>query len=343
MAMEKEFTKLLIDTAKGVNAENYTKAQSQEAINKHFASILGISEKPTRKEVRRALRKHKLDVFEAIEDTVEELRASGWGENPFFNAYVEQRNIDNGDVNDFYVEDDSLLTVSKFAGNHHDLLRQKMSAGQHFSVPTEWYGLKIYNDFELMMIGQIDWAKLVQKIYASWDNFVNSLVYNAVMDASKTIPSGFKKTGSLTLDGVEELATEIGAQANTDVVICGTRAALVKLYKKLDPAWIPASSKEERTSTGRVSFINGIQTMELPQVYEAGTRKPLMDNNKLIFLPVHPDFKPFKLVNEGDAYIHEVSDRETNVDMTIEAEYMQKLGVGVVMNLDYGEWNSINA
>ena len=49
-----------------------------------------------------------------IEDTIEDLRVTGWGNNPFFREYVDERNIALGDVNDFYVEDNSLLTISKF-------------------------------------------------------------------------------------------------------------------------------------------------------------------------------------------------------------------------------------
>lgn len=339
--MDMKFTKLMIDTAKGINAENYSMTDSNTAIRKRFSEILGVDEHASRKEIRRALRKHKDEFFEVIEDTIEDLRVSGWGNNPFFMEYVEQKNIALGDINEFYVEDDSMLTVSKFSGNHHDLIRQKLGAGQTFSVPTSWYGVKIYTEFEQMMTGKIDWASFVQKIYVAWDNFVNGMLYTALMDAEKSLPSEFKKTGSLTMENVEELATLVGDQSGAEVVIIGTRTALNKLYKLFDPNWISNDMKNERNSTGVVGYINGIRTMMIPQVYEAGTRKPLVDNKTLLFMPVRPDFKPIKFVNEGDPYFYEVSDRETNVDMTVEAEYQVKMGVGVVLNLHYGVYKEI--
>lgn len=339
--MDMKFTKLMIDTAKGINAENYTMTDSNTAIRKRFSEILEISENASRKEIRRALRRHKNEFFEVIEDVLEDLRISGWGSNPFFTEYTEQKNTALGDVNEFYVEDDSMLTVSKFSGNHHDLIRQKLGAGSVFTVPTSWYGVKTYTDFELMMIGKIDWAAYVQKIYMSWDNFVNGMVYTALMDAEKSLPAEFKKTGTLTMENVEELATLVGDQAGAEVVIVGTRTALNKLYKLFDANWISNSMKEERNTTGVVGYVNGIRTMMIPQVYEAGTRQPLIDNKTLLFMPVRPDFKPIKIVNEGDPYFNEVSDRETNVDMTVEAEYMAKMGVGVVLNLHYGVYKEI--
>lgn len=66
------------------------------------------------------------------------------------------------------------------------MIRQKLGAGQTFSIPTSWYGVKIYTEFEQMMTGKIDWASFVQKIYVAWDNFVNGMLYTALMDAEKS-------------------------------------------------------------------------------------------------------------------------------------------------------------
>ena len=47
---------------------------------------------------------------------------SGWNSgNARFMDLVQEINIANGDQNEFYVEDNSLLQVSRFAGNHHDV------------------------------------------------------------------------------------------------------------------------------------------------------------------------------------------------------------------------------
>ena len=40
------------------------------------------------------MRRHKLDVFEVIEETLDDLLVSGWGENPFFREFVKERNIE---------------------------------------------------------------------------------------------------------------------------------------------------------------------------------------------------------------------------------------------------------
>ena len=51
------------------------------------------------------------------------------------------------------------------------------------------------------------------------------------------------------------------------------------------------------------------------------------------------DNKFVKLFNEGDAQVKEVSDGATNMDMTIEYEFQQKMGVAVVIGYLFGVWN----
>lgn len=133
-------SKLMFDTAMGTQAVD--KKSANDKIRELMFEVLGIDENATRKEIKRAIRKHQVDVFEVIEETVENLLISGWGEDPFFNEFVEIRNIADGDRNSFYAPDDVVLTVGKVSGNHHDLMRQRLGAGKEYSVPTSWYGVK---------------------------------------------------------------------------------------------------------------------------------------------------------------------------------------------------------
>lgn len=139
MAMN-EFTRLCVDTANN-RVQAYTASDANIALRNKFREVMHLDENFTRKDYQRAMRRYHNDVFELIEDTLEILMGTGWGENPFFRQFVEERNIGTGDENIFFVEDNTMLTVSKFAGNHHDLIRQKLGSGESFTVPTYWYGV----------------------------------------------------------------------------------------------------------------------------------------------------------------------------------------------------------
>lgn len=135
-----EFSKLMFDTALG--KQEVSKEDANAKLREVFFSILGVDENCSKKELRKAIRRHRVDVFEVIEETMESLLVSGWGNDPFFNEYVEIKSMAIGDTNEFYVPDTSVITIAELSGNHHDLFRQRLGAGSTFSVKTSWYGAK---------------------------------------------------------------------------------------------------------------------------------------------------------------------------------------------------------
>lgn len=336
-----EYTQLMFETGMGTNQVDTKEANDK--IREIMFSVLGVDEKCSKKELRRAIRRHKIDIFEIIEETVENLLVSGWGENPFFNEFVEIKSMADGDTNEFYVPDEMILTVSELSGNHHDLIRQRLSEGQTFSVKTSWYGVKIYAEYELFMSGRIDWATFVQKIYEAYDKMVNDMVYSSVMAAGdKVLPSSqFSKTGKLdstTKDEFMTLIEDVQGANGTEVVIMGTKSALSKLNALEDVDWISNSMKEERHTTGRLGLFEGVRLVEIPQRFANNdTSKKLVDNTKLLIMPV-ADNRFIKIYNEGDAQIKEVSDGTTNMDKTIEYEYQIKMGVATIINRKFGMW-----
>ena len=115
------FEKLLVDTARK-QVEGYTFEQANKKIVEVFRNALGIDKDARAPQVRRAIRANQNLVFTIIEETVEEMIMTGWSQNPFFMEYAEIKNLALGDTNDFYVEDDSILSVSKISGNHHNIV-----------------------------------------------------------------------------------------------------------------------------------------------------------------------------------------------------------------------------
>lgn len=334
-----DFSQLMIDTALG--KEQVDKKVANDKIREIMFEVLGVEADCDRKTLRQAIRRHKIDVFEVIETIVPSLLVSGWGNNPFFNEFVEIKSASIGDTNSFYVPDETILTVAEVSGNHHDLWRQRLGAGTEFSVKTSWYGVKIYAEYELFMAGKVDWAGFVQKIYEAFDKKVNDMVYSAVMAAgTKVTPvSQFYKTGSLVEATLIDLIEDVQAANGTEVVIMGTKAALRKLDAFYTTQWISDDMRNERNTTGKIGIWLGTRLVEIPQSFAPNdTTTKLVDNNKLLIMPV-ADNKFIKIFEEGDAQIKEVTDGNTNMDKTIEYEYQQKLGVATVINRKFGLWD----
>lgn len=336
-----EFGNLLYDVAVGKHAG--TAEQAEKTIHNVFNEILGLPENPKKQEVRNAIRRHKLDLFEVTETILPQLIIGGWGDNPFFRDFVEIKSMADGETNSFYVPDDSILTVGQVSGNHHDIFRQRLGAGSSFSIKTSWYAVKVYAEYELFLTGREDWATLVSKIYEAFDKKVNDMVYTAVLGAGAQVTpvAQFNKTGTLVLNTLLTLVEDVqAANPDAEIVIMGTKAALAQLNALAPTDWISDSMKEERHTLGRQAIWEGTRLVEIPQVFARNdTSTKLVSNTMLMVMPVVSDNKFVKIYDEGEAQIKEVTDSATNLDMTIEYEYQQKMGVGVIIRRKFGTWS----
>lgn len=329
-----DFVKLLIDTAKGCPTK-YSVAESNEAINRRFFEILGIDKTSNVKEIRKAVRRHKAEIYEIIEEVIDERLVSGWGDNPFFREFVEEKNLAHGDTNEFYIPDNSILTVSQFSGNHHDLIRQKLGMGEYRSITTSWYGIKVYEEFIRYMAGRIDWAMYIEKLYEAVDKKVNDMLYEAFLGLDAELPPAYAFSGSPTEEEILSMAEKVQtANGGKEVIIAGPRTALAKITALTNTTMWSDEMKNTRNTLGGLGVWNGIRLVRVPQVFEQGTREFMFPENKFFILPM-TDNKPIKLVNEGDSMYNEVGDYTTNRDMTIEAEYLFRMGIATIVGADF--------
>lgn len=336
------FNSLLINAGNGIY-EDYSAQETNQIIRNTFDKLFGIDwQTATPMKRRQAYRANANAFYTIIEDIIVDKMVSGWGEDPFFNQFVEEKNLANGDENEFYVEDNSLMQVSKFAGNHHDLVRQKVGVGKSFRVETSWYGIKCYTDFELFRAGKIDFAKLVQKMYDSINKYRKDAVYTAFLSAEDVLPTDLvldTPISTATVDDIIALAEEVKSCTGRDVVFVGTKIALSKLSKTVSYDLFSDSMKNELHTTGSLGMWEGYQLLAIPRVNEINSRTEVTDNTKIFIVPIDPEFKPIKLVNEGDVAYYETGMNGEAKDMTISGEVQYKEGIAVVINQLYGVIN----
>ncbi len=342
------FSKLMLDTANANFEEGIDAKSANEKIVSMFKQIIGCDEKSTKAEIRKAIRKNQQVLFDLIEEVVPNLLQSGWQDNPFFNEYVEIKNIDIGDQNVFYTEDETILSVSKVSGNHWDIDRQRLGKGASFSVATSWYGIAIYSEYERLLTGAEDFATFVTKLYEAVDRFVNESIYQAFCDAAEKLPGGasgagqWVKTGALDAAAKDKFMTlieDVQMATGMDVVIMGTKSALMKLEGMQDINWVSNDMKVERNTTGRIGYFEGIRLVELKQGFRLNDTTNRLINDKQLFIMPTGDNRFVKLVNEGQPEMRQVNDNTTNLDMTYDYRYMFKLGIAVMIGLRFGVWN----
>lgn len=325
--MNKDLVKLGVDLYKK-RVTDFSATQANEVIRKAFVDMMG-TDKPDARQFRR----HKLEIFEIIEEVLEQTITDGMVANPFFDQFVEYRDLNLGDSNEFYVEDRSMLTVARHAGNHWDIRRQKLNIGDSFTVQTEAYAAAVYTDFKRFLAGRIDFDALIAKVGQAFSNELNSRIYTEFMATMAYLPAEFKETGTYADATLLDIAEHVqAANQGSKIIIAGTRTALSKL--NADTAYLSNDMKNELNKNGVSGYWKGFELLPIPQNHKANTFEFQVANDRFLVLPANA--KPIKVVKEGMPLIKEVSDGTTNRDMSMEYNFISQYGVAAVFNTLYG-------
>lgn len=324
-----------------------TKAEANDAIRKVCYEKLGLNEKSTDKEIRRALKKDSaMDLFEVIEEIIDLKIAAGISENEFFNQFVETKNMKDGDANEFWIDNEVILNVAKVSGDHHDLLIQRLGAGQSYSVPTAYYAVKVGGDIRLFLTGKRDWNTLVDAVAKAYVVKIQTETFTQFVNGTNLYNPPSVLTGTGTLDATtkaqfDAIIEKVESANEAPVVIMGTKTALKNLNAlSAIPAvdWVAESQKEAIANTGIIGSYEGVTLLQLPQKFTDKTlATPLIDNTKLFIMPLVSDNKPVKFVDYGESEL-EINEVGGTVDDMQTYELQRRFGIATLMTRYYGVW-----
>lgn len=303
---------------------------TDEAVRSAFCEILGDI-----KLTYQNWRRHKIEIFEVMEEVLNTNLPNAWNESPFYNELVEIKNFLLGQKNEFIVEDNSILVVSKFSGNHWNVDRQKLQGKKSFSIDTEWFAIRVYDELERFLKGTVTVEKMFAKMQEGIQKDIDSRVYSAFLGAGTYLPAEFVENGTFVKDTMISLVDRVQTATSKTARVVGTKQGLAKLTGAIDNAWISEEMKNEKHTTGRIKVWEGISTIEIPQVFTRGTYDFKIDDKTLFVLPENEKF--IKLYFEGDTRALDLKEGDTK-DMTIDSQIQTKLGVGLVWGNVFGKY-----
>ena len=204
------------------------------------------------------------------------------------------------------------------------------------SLETYWVAIKIYAEFERVVMGLEDWAKFITKVYEAYDRYIKNTVYDTMVGYAQSLTSQFKKTGAITTESLNALCDLVSTATGMPVMIMGTRTALSNVIKLQNATYISDAMKDEHYRTGTLGMWEGRELVEIPQVFEKGKVGAYKIDNTLVWIMPVSEEKFIKVVNEGDTQLMSVTDKDANKDMTYEYELQTKLGCGVMLNGVFG-------
>ena len=320
-----------------------SKKDAEDAVRKFVFAIMGLTEHSTKRDRKRAMDKHGIELFEVMEEEIDIKVETGFRESEFFNNYVEQRNLSRGDSQEFWTNEKVILSVTKISGDHHDFTLQRLGSGESYTVTTSVYGIAVGADIDLYLAGRYDWAKLTDQCASAFVRKVQNDIYAEMMNAGKKLPAQFQGTGALstaTKDKLDTLLEDVSlANDGAQVVIMGTRTGLQQFQKLMDVDWITDDQKRDVATMGRLGYYGPYTLVELPQRFALNdTTKKLLDPKTLFIMPQVED-KFIKFVDVGETEIYEVNEKGASMDDTMKYEVQRAMGVGVQIGRYFGVWN----
>lgn len=326
--MRNDMIKLAVDIAVG-RVQNYSKQEANDALRKSFAEIGEFS--LDGKIDRKTFRRHEVEIFEIIEETVNEVIHEGLTTQ--LQGFADYRNLAWGDTNLFQIPADQEFRVALISDGNANLRRQRLVDGQEFSVKLETYGIKVAEDFHRFLAGRVDWNVFIQTIAESFRRDLVQRIADAVMDSygkAYGAPYHFTATSVPTEDEIVTTAMHIQARTGEKVNIYGTKLAL----RKLAPSNVTEAMNNDRNQIGYYGEIAGMSLYEIEQAHKFGTDDFAVDNNFIMLLPASTD-KMIKVINEGDSIIQDTA-ANTSADMMKEYFIANRFGIALIATKAFG-------
>jgi len=315
MAEMKDIVKLAVDSYKG-RVEKYTVGQSQEALRQALIEANGGSTKLNYK----AIRDGKCNgLFTLIEEILSRTVIEGVQSDDFFNAFVDYRNVAEGDKNLFIVEDSTLFVVDDVADGNQGIRRQRLGGSTETSIPTSMKMVRIYEELNRVLSGRVDFNTFIDKVAKSFSQKILNDIYTLWAGATAADMGGvayFPTAGTYNEDDLLDVISHVEAAAGgKTATIVGTKKALRNLKESI----MSDGAKEEYHNMGYAGTFFGTPVVAIPQRHQVGNINFVFQDDVLTV--VAGDDKPIKFVYEGDPIVL-MGEPTANADFTQELTFM---------------------
>jgi len=265
---------------------------------------------------------------------------TAWDDSPFYNQFVEVKNGKLGETNEFYIEDNSILTTSRFSGNHWNTNRQKLQGKKGFSLSLEWVYIRVYDELERFLKGTITLPDMIAKLQKSFNADIDGRVFSSFNSIATYIPAQFQESGNYDRKTMVKLIERVQTESQKDVILAGSRFAMTHIVDGIDGNRMSERQKEEFATNGLVLDYTGLGVagVMIPQTFIRGTYDFKVDNGSIFILPNNEKF--IKLFFEGDTRAREMNEKD-NEDQTIDTQVQTKLGVGIVVSNLIGKYSIV--
>lgn len=324
MAEMNEIVRLAVDAYHGTQTK-YSVGESMDTLHQALVAANNGSTILNYKDIRDG---KCVGLFTLIEEILSRTVVEGLEASDYFNSLVEYRNVALGDKNLFYVEDSNLFTVADAADGTQGIRRQRLGGMSETSIPTNFKVVKIYEELNRVLSGQVDFNRFIQKVSESFQKKILDDIYSLWISATADDFGGttyFPAAGAYDEDTLLDLISHVEAAANgRPATIIGTKKAI----RNLAPAIQGNDSESDIYNLGYYGKFYGTPVVALPQRHKDNSTDFVFSDNLLTVIA--GDDRPIKFIYEGQSTVL-MGDPMQNMDLTQTYMYGEKYGLGIVL------------
>lgn len=324
MAEMNEIVRLAVDAYHGTQTK-YSVGESMDTLHQALVAANNGSTMLNYKDIRDG---KCVGLFTLIEEILSRTVVEGLQASDYFNSFVEYRNVALGDKNLFYVEDSNLFTVADAAEGTQGIRRQRLGGVSETSIPTSFKVVKIYEELNRVLSGQVDFNRFIQKVSESFQKKILDDIYSLWISATADDFGGttyFPAAGAYDEDTLLDLISHVEAAANgRPATILGTKKAV----RNLAPAVQGNDSESDIYNMGYYGKFYGTPVVALPQRHKDNSTDFVFPDNLLTVIA--GDDRPIKFIYEGQSTVL-MGDPMQNMDFTQTYMYGEKYGLGIIL------------
>lgn len=281
----------------------------------------------------KAYRKNKNEIFELIEETVDEIAPNKIIER--IGAFSEVKSFRQGDRPKFKKKL-GRKNVQRFItrvglGGIYERVRLDKS---EFTIETHAIGGAVYTEWETYLDGNMDFAELCDLIIQGIEDEVYKEVREALIATFDTLPNANKHTGATTdMAELRKIIQTVQAYSGGSVNIFCTPEFASTI--SIDAHFVGDVEKASMRDKGYLGKVFGANVIVLPQSFED------LDNSVKVFNPEYAfiipsggeaDEKIVKIVLEGETIVKDGQ----NADMSMDFQVYKKFGTAVMSTNYFG-------
>lgn len=329
MATKNDVLKLTIDALNGRVSGEFSATQQHQAIVDGIIELNGGSNKLDVRTFHRGT-----ELFAYVEEMLPYVIEEGLRNDDFYMNLVDERNLAEGDMNEFWTEDNSLFVVGNIGWGTQAVRRQRLNAGEKVTIPVQMRAIKVYEELRRLMANRADWNTFIDRVSRSFTQKIRMDILAALEGiATNTtgLSSAYVKSGSYDSADLLSIIEHVEAATGKSATIFATRAGA----RKLTDTTVGASnlSKDDIYAAGFYGRFYGTPVITVKQAHKPGTDNFAINDNKIYVIA--SDDKPIKYVTEGTGLLVERQATD-NADLTTEYLFGSAYGCGIICNEKMG-------